>query len=257
MPFFFVGVCHFEPTHQLQVPVQTVVTLGHLETNLTTPAIVQPRPQGWDPTKGYDGEGHKEKKPAKSKGVGRNRETSPCVTQRIKGRGTAAWEVVKAEVAAGPKSVPLQEQVARLHVHAQADDSGILYVRAARAAALWIRARELPIHPPTLFDWAMTCYLDYLCYEQEKGLAEGRNAVSGMMAIFPAAKFPESYRSLKAWEKLAPGNEGHPICAELVMMLIAELKELGNDGREAADAVLFQFDGYAREQDWDMLRTDI
>ena len=122
---------------------------------------------------------------------------APREKVRMRRRGVLAWHNYQEETEDG---TPLDQRVSRLHVHAQQDDTGLVYCKALRRALLWIRDQGLPVYPGCYLDLALTQYLDYLCYGSDKGLAEGRYAVSGCAAVFPASRLPETYRALKSWE---------------------------------------------------------
>eukprot|EP00969_Alexandrium_andersonii_P200445 8853967-Alexandrium_andersonii.AAC.1 len=75
----------------------------------------------------------------------------------------------------------------------------------------------MPVHPVCLLDATMAQYLDALCYERRAPLSRGVAAYWGLIAMYPGVHLPEALRALRSWEALAPGSEGLPVAAEILM----------------------------------------
>ena len=129
------------------------------------------------------------------------------------------------------------------------------YMRACRRFCDWVDQEGITIFPSLALDRALTLYMDMLCYDDEIGAGEGKNLASGMMAMYPALRLPESFRALKAWVALRPGQQGTPVAVPLLMEIIDRMASYGDKGQIAADAALLAFDCYLREQDWELMKA--
>ena len=185
------------------------------------------------------------------------RRATPSPTPpKLQRRGQHAWNVSGTDFFGQHKEDLLSgECPPRLLVHAQMDATALQYMRSCRRFCDWAAAEGVEIFPCLRLDRAMALYLDVLCYDDEIGIGEGRNLASGMLAIYPGLRLPETFRALKAWEALRPGVQGSPIAVPVLMEIIDRMGTYGETGAAAADAALLAFDCYLREQDWEMMRV--
>ena len=147
--------------------------------------------------------------------------------------------------------------VTRLHVHAVADDTALShYYRRAMEFLAWVRRHPVRVRTVVQLDKALADFLDWLCYVERRGIAAGRDAVSGMQAAFPDLKahFNEAHRALQSWARLGTSGEGAPVALELVALIEKHWRSLGEG--EAADALVVWADGWLRWQDIERLLVE-
>ena len=184
------------------------------------------------------------------------RAAPPTAPPKVQRRGQQAWSVSGSDFFEQHRDDLLSgECPPRLLVHAQMDATALQYMRACRRFCDWACAESLEVYPAQRLDRVMALYLDRLCYDDEIGVGEGKSLTSGMMAMYPGLRLPETFRAVKAWEALRPGVQGSPIAVPLLMEVIGQMDSYGGDGSVAADAALLAFDCYLREQDWELMRA--
>ena len=117
-----------------------------------------------------------------------------------------------------------------------------------------VKRTEVPFATFYERDYALSKYLESLCYLESRGYAAGSNTFHGFAHIFGEHKnrLPLSARALKAWERQQLSREGQPIPYQAMGLIIQAFCEKGLV-YEAAAACL-QLDCWLREQDWAMLR---
>ena len=165
-------------------------------------------------------------------------------------KGARAWENVAAEKT--NKYADLE--VTRLTVHKVDDDTNRAYTKEVKAFLVDAQRHNVAMQSEDDIDKAMASYMTSLCYNERQQAQRGGNLLSGMNHIFPEWKgsWPRSSRALAAWGRLAGAAEGQPLCRESVALIALHLIKSGNP--LAATIVLLSYDGFSREQDWQMLR---
>ena len=139
-------------------------------------------------------------------------------------------------------------------VHAVDDVTNRVYEKAVREFLIDVKRTGVAFSTFYERDFALSKYLESLCYLESRGYAAGSNAFHGFAHIFGEHKnrLPLSARALKAWERQQLCREGQPIPYQAMGLIIQTFCEKGLV-YEAAAACL-QLDCWLREQDWAMLR---
>ncbi len=147
--------------------------------------------------------------------------------------------------------------VNRLHAHATTDETALQhYVPAARKWLAWCRDLQVSLDTVEDKDRALSDYLAWLCYSEEKSLSSGTNVVNAISAIFVEMqhKLPESGRALQAWRRFEIQGEGAPIPWAGVGAISKWLSEQGEPSAIAAShLVCISADMYLRQSDWSLI----
>ena len=141
----------------------------------------------------------------------------------------------------------------RLIVHAVDDATNKVYVRAVVDFLKECKRHAVPFHTYHLRDLALARHLEDQCYIHLGSVNTGANTFFGFLHIFEdhREKMPISARALKAWQRMAQGNEGGPIARETVGAIALMFFRRGLILE--AIIVLVSFDCFLREQDWEGL----
>ena len=103
------------------------------------------------------------------------------------------------------------------------------------------------------FDFALARELEFKCYGMKQNVARGKNLVHGVGQVFPELKpfLTLSRRALIGWERVNIPGEGGPFWLGTLLCVVERMLLKGQVWE--ALIVLFAFDTYARESDWESL----
>ena len=165
----------------------------------------------------------------------------PVQREPLQKKGAKAWMHAKTHT-------PVWNN--RLVIHAVDDETNRNYQKAVMAFLKYARLHDLPFNSYEARDKSMAKYLEHQCYVDLTSVNTGSLAFFGFLHIFEdhRDKMPTAARALKAWQRLAQGNEGGPISRETVGILALAMIISGK--LIPAMVVLLSFDCFLREQDW-------
>ena len=178
--------------------------------------------------------------------------------RRHRRRGAHAWDAVAGQAALDGLSAGSPN---RLLVHAVLDTTNLnAYLPRVEAFLGWAEERRIPLGKPEpeLMDIALADCMAELLYLHQEGITSGANLLSGVLHIWPqlSGRLPRAARALAAWRKVDPSGAGEALCAEVMVVMAARLRERSSEGAEAADIMLTMFDTYCRQQDIFQLRRE-
>ena len=115
------------------------------------------------------------------------------VSPHVQRRGAHAWAISGTDYFDQNADALLTGSTPpRLLVHAQMDATGLQYMRACRNFCSWAEVVKAPVYPPMALDRAVAVYMDILCYDDCIGPGEGKRLTSGLLALYPGLRLPES-----------------------------------------------------------------
>ena len=105
-------------------------------------------------------------------------------------------------------------------------------------------------------DIALTTYLGYLCYVEDKNPTIGAFVMNGFVYLYPdlRSRLPNAWRALLSWQKNHHGGEGQPEADEAIGCMIRAMQDMGH--HEEADALMLAADGWLREHELFMIRAE-
>jgi len=241
-----------EPKQEEADPEQALRPVGPQpppqEIAISRPHRDHPRPEPFDSTKGYPGEG-----PGTLVSGGRKK-ASRLINQPVRDvkRGQLAWQCVELE------ADKFGEAAQRLLVHTVSDDVGLKqYLPAVRKFLEFAEQEKLNCVTWQQIDSALLRYLGKQCYVDHKHPHQGVLAVNGVCYLYPEAvrELPHAWRATKGWSRFAIVQEGQPVPTQALACMSAYLGGLGDPKAAiAADCIAIAADGYLREQDLFQLR---
>lgn len=145
----------------------------------------------------------------------------------------------------------------RLQIHAVADDTALRhYLVRVEEFLKWIETRRFSFKDKASVGLALADFLEFLCYQERRGIAAGRDAVHGFAHLFPdyGPFLSEAYRALQAWGRLGLQGEGRPVCFETVALVSDWCRSVQEF--EMADMLEACVDGWLRFQDLEHLLAE-
>lgn len=142
----------------------------------------------------------------------------------------------------------------RLLVHAVADSTNKSYSKEVRIFLQTLKMHNITFRDFATFDRLAAKDLEHRCYALGQNVARGKLLVNGLYQIFPEAKehLKLTRRALLSWERSTIPGEGKPFWIGTLWAMVESLFKQGllYEGL----TILFSYDLYAREQDWENLR---
>ena len=175
------------------------------------------------------------------------RKTEPRA--RLVKRGPLAWDNATPEQAA----IAAEHGLTRLMVHAIADNSFLQFVPIIRTFLYDCKLRGLALNDTSSIDWALTCYMDDMCYVKQGSFNHASKLYSGLVHLDPDLRnhLPCAARALIGWSRLDNAAEGGPIPLEAIGLLIDWM--LKHKMFMEAFVTLLAYDAFLRESDWETL----
>jgi len=210
----------------------------------------KPRPEPFDSTKGYPGEG-----PGVLVSGGRKK-VSRAKNQPVRDvkRGELAWKNVEKQ------ADRYGEAAQRLLVHTVADDVGLKqYLPAVKKFLDFAQRERLNCMTWEEIDSALLRYMGMQCYVENKHPQQGVLAINGVCYLYPEAvrELPHAWRATKGWSRFAIVKEGQPVPLQALVCMSLFLRSIDDPKADvAADCIELAADGYLREQDLFQLRYE-